>query len=337
MTARIVAYPRFPTSGPVRGHPFVVVDVIHLGSPDEADVLLRPSATSRPSSRSSRRPACPRWRASRWSLSSRCRPWPTPKRSRSCPQTPSTASSSVLVASRGPLVVSRACASSAARWPAPDGQRRPGRNPRRVRGVRRRHCGKASRTVRGHRGRGGRDVALRPFAAPQVALNLAETSRDPASFWPPEAYDRLRRIKGTVDPGNLFSATTKSLRKPDLWGGPPGKPWQRPRTQTIPFPCKERKDPCMPPGQPRRDSPAQGFASQVAALPLRPPRVHPPLLRTADGHDRDERRASWLELFFDLAFAAWSINRRGVPAASQPAHAGRIPDAVSPIWWLWWS
>ena len=28
-----------------------------------------------------------------------------------------------------------------------------------------------------------------------------------------------------------------------------------------------------------------------------------PALRTADGHDRDERRASWLELFFDLAFA----------------------------------
>src|SRR5580704_3758112 len=28
-----------------------------------------------------------------------------------------------------------------------------------------------------------------------------------------------------------------------------------------------------------------------------------PALRTADGHHRDERRASWLELFFDLAFA----------------------------------
>ena len=28
-----------------------------------------------------------------------------------------------------------------------------------------------------------------------------------------------------------------------------------------------------------------------------------PALRTADGHHRDERRASWLELFFDLGFA----------------------------------
>ena len=27
-----------------------------------------------------------------------------------------------------------------------------------------------------------------------------------------------------------------------------------------------------------------------------------PPLRTGNGHNRDERRASWLELFFDLAF-----------------------------------
>jgi FAD/FMN-containing dehydrogenase len=39
-----------------------------------------------------------------------------------------------------------------------------------------------------------------------MVLNLAETSRDPAGFWAPDAYDRLRRIKGAVDPGNLFRA-----------------------------------------------------------------------------------------------------------------------------------
>jgi len=35
-------------------------------------------------------------------------------------------------------------------------------------------------------------------------LNLACTSRDPASFWSAEAYDRLRRIKAAVDPDNLI-------------------------------------------------------------------------------------------------------------------------------------
>jgi hypothetical protein len=46
--------------------------------------------------------------------------------------------------------------------------------------------------------------AVAPWAARQMYLNLAETSRDPASFWSPEAYDRLRRIKAAVDPGNLI-------------------------------------------------------------------------------------------------------------------------------------
>ena len=37
-------------------------------------------------------------------------------------------------------------------------------------------------------------------------LNLADTSLDPASFWTPEAYDRLRRIKAAVDPDDLIHA-----------------------------------------------------------------------------------------------------------------------------------
>ena len=31
-------------------------------------------------------------------------------------------------------------------------------------------------------------------------LNFAETSRDLASFWDPQAYSRLRRVKAAVDP-----------------------------------------------------------------------------------------------------------------------------------------
>ena len=49
-------------------------------------------------------------------------------------------------------------------------------------------------------------TALRPWAARQAYLNLAETDRDPASFWTPQAYDRLRRIKAAVDPDDLIRA-----------------------------------------------------------------------------------------------------------------------------------
>jgi FAD/FMN-containing dehydrogenase len=47
-------------------------------------------------------------------------------------------------------------------------------------------------------------AAMNPWAARQMYLNLADTRRDPASFWTPAAYDRLRRIKTAVDPGNLI-------------------------------------------------------------------------------------------------------------------------------------
>jgi Berberine and berberine like len=45
--------------------------------------------------------------------------------------------------------------------------------------------------------------AMAPWAARQMYLSLAETRRDPRSFWAPDAYERLRRIKATVDPENL--------------------------------------------------------------------------------------------------------------------------------------
>jgi hypothetical protein len=46
--------------------------------------------------------------------------------------------------------------------------------------------------------------AMSPWAARQMYLNLAETHRRPSSFWTPEAYDRLRRIKTAVDPDDLI-------------------------------------------------------------------------------------------------------------------------------------
>ena len=48
--------------------------------------------------------------------------------------------------------------------------------------------------------------AMSPWAARQMYLNLADTSRDPASFWTAQAYRRLRRIKTAVDPDDLIRA-----------------------------------------------------------------------------------------------------------------------------------
>src|SRR5262252_1563433 len=61
-----------------------------------------------------------------------------------------------------------------------------------------------------------------------------------------------------------------------------------------------------------------------------------PELRTADGHHRDERRASWLELFFDLAFAG-AVGQLAGAFQSHP-DLGALACFVAlftPIWWLW--
>ena len=61
-----------------------------------------------------------------------------------------------------------------------------------------------------------------------------------------------------------------------------------------------------------------------------------PALRTADGHDRDERRASWLELFFDLAFAG-AVGQLAGAFQDHPGLAAlaRFVLLFTPIWWLW--
>ena len=47
-------------------------------------------------------------------------------------------------------------------------------------------------------------AALAPWSAPQTYLNFAETQHDAASFWTEHAYQRLRQIKATVDPGDMI-------------------------------------------------------------------------------------------------------------------------------------
>jgi len=46
--------------------------------------------------------------------------------------------------------------------------------------------------------------ALAPWAAQFMHLNFADTRRDPASLWEADAYERLRRVKSAVDPGDLI-------------------------------------------------------------------------------------------------------------------------------------
>jgi FAD binding domain len=46
--------------------------------------------------------------------------------------------------------------------------------------------------------------ALAPWAAGQMYLNFAETQGSAAPFWTEQAYQRLRRIKADVDPGDVI-------------------------------------------------------------------------------------------------------------------------------------
>ena len=85
-----------------------------------------------------------------------------------------------------------------------------------------------------------------------------------------------------------------------------------------------------PPDQPVR------HVGRVRYLASAPVRLSPPPLRTADGHHRDERRASWLELFFDLVFAG----AVGQLAGTLQDHLdlgtlARFVLLFTPIWWLW--
>jgi FAD/FMN-containing dehydrogenase len=49
-------------------------------------------------------------------------------------------------------------------------------------------------------------AAVAPYGHGKEYLNFSERSTDPAAFFGTDAYARLRRIKGEVDPGDLFQA-----------------------------------------------------------------------------------------------------------------------------------
>ena len=74
----------------------------------------------------------------------------------------------------------------------------------------------------------------------------------------------------------------------------------------------------------------------LAGVPLHPVRLSPPPLRTAAGHSHDERRASWLELFFDLVFAG-AVGQLAGALQDHPSLPAltRFAMLFTPIWWLW--
>ncbi|HEV3289237.1 MAG TPA: low temperature requirement protein A, partial [Streptosporangiaceae bacterium] len=69
---------------------------------------------------------------------------------------------------------------------------------------------------------------------------------------------------------------------------------------------------------------------------LRAVQVSPPRLRTANGHHRDGRSASWVELFFDLVFAG-AVGQLAGALQDHPAlgELARFAVLFTPIWWLW--
>jgi len=204
--ARLMNFP--PLSGVpehLRGRSFVVVDVIHLGEPAEADRLLAPLRALRPVTDTIR--TIPARALSHLHMD---------------PEGPTPAAGDGLMLASLPAeaveTLVRATGSGAG-------------TPLAVTELR--HLGGEMRRIRPGSGAlaaidaeyalfaGGPapfpqavstvaqsvaavQTAMSPWAARQMYLNFAETARDPASFWSPQALDRLRRIKAAVDPDNLI-------------------------------------------------------------------------------------------------------------------------------------
>src|SRR5271157_5347331 len=75
---------------------------------------------------------------------------------------------------------------------------------------------------------------------------------------------------------------------------------------------------------------------RLASVALPAARLGTPPLRTAGAHQREQRPASWLELFFDLVFAG-AIGQLAGALQDQPALGtlARFAMLFTPIWWLW--
>ena len=75
---------------------------------------------------------------------------------------------------------------------------------------------------------------------------------------------------------------------------------------------------------------------RLAGIALPAARLSTPPLRTVGSHQREQRPASWLELFFDLVFAG-AIGQLAGALQDHPALGTltRFAMLFTPIWWLW--
>jgi hypothetical protein len=202
--------PDGPFPEPLLGRAFVVIDVIHLGSPGEADALLAPLRDLRP-------------------LTDTIGPMTLPALSRLHlePEHPEPVFMDAFMLADLPAAAADELirfAGPAADLPLPvvelrhlGGElRRPRPGNGALAALDAEYFGMAAgpaapdvtqeiaSTVRASVR--GLQAAMEPWMASQVYLNFAGTSRDPASFWTQEAYDRLRRIKAAVDPHDLIKS-----------------------------------------------------------------------------------------------------------------------------------
>jgi hypothetical protein len=206
--ARIINVPQVPdVPEQLRGRSFVVIDVIHLGSPAEADALVAPLRALRPVTDTLA-----------------VIPMPALSHLHMDPEHPSSGAGDGLLLSGLPTeaidtVVRLAGPGSGSPLAAVE-LRHIGGEMSRARpqnGATAAYdagyvlfAGGPAPTPEAARAAGSAVAAVTsaaaPWAARQTYLNLSETPRDPASFWTPQAYDRLRRIKAAVDPQNLIRA-----------------------------------------------------------------------------------------------------------------------------------
>ncbi len=207
-SARLMRFPSIPAiPEPVRGKSFVVVDVIHLGTPGEADRLLAPLRALGPVTDTIQMIPAPA--LSHLHMDPE-QPTPSVGDGLMLAGLPAEAIDAV-VRVAGPGTLSLLLA------------------------VELRHVGgemKRARPQNGALAAIDADYALfavglaptaqaasavaagvaavksvmAPWAARQMYLNLTEASHDPGIFWTPQAYQRLRRIKADVDPGDIIRA-----------------------------------------------------------------------------------------------------------------------------------
>jgi hypothetical protein len=202
---RVPALPEFPE--PVRGRSFAVVDVIHLGTPAEADAVLAPLRRLRPVTGTIRTIDMPALSHLHMDPEN---PVPGVSDGLTLADLPPEAVAE-LARVAGPQTGSPLLAVELRHLGGEMKHARPGSGALAavdaeygLHAVGMAATPEAAEAV-GH-GVAAVMSAMRPWAAGQTYLNFTETRCDPRGFWTPQAYERLCRIKAAVDPADMIRA-----------------------------------------------------------------------------------------------------------------------------------